>query len=404
MGSRVDNRWALWGVLTAAVSGPAAAQLHLPAGTQAVPVLVNERRLESDAVMFTRTGRTLLPMRALFTSLGARVEWDPRERAVYAWKPDGTGVRFGVGEHRVQSLRMAQDPFPGSWGQVISSHPLDTPAQVLGSRVYVPVRAASEALAADVRWTSIPPLVRVRTELVADAPPVEYRDVDRDPRFSGREREERLARELGEERMARERLERERLERDQLERDRLELERERLERDRLERERFERERFDRERFDRERREEPEDPDPILRDARPVPGDAVTRPGAVARSLRVNLSLPEAQNRGEVPMRLVVQNTGPRPVVLNFNSAQQFDFEVIQNGVVVWNWARDRAFSQVPTMVTLKPGERIAFQTVWNQVTNNGRVARRGDYTIRGYLNTVADQLRLESRQELELRR
>lgn len=356
-------------------SGAHAASTWLPSGMESVPVLINGQRLETDAVMFTRSGRSLLPMRSLFTSLGARVEWDARERAVYAWKADGSGVRFGVGEHRVQTLRMARDPFPGNWGQVIDTQPLDLPAQMMGSRIYVPLRAASEALAADVRWSSLPPTVRVVTERVADAPPVEYRDPDRDTQREARLRREEIS------------ADQERL---RQEREALREERERLQQERADRERLQLERADRERADREEQE--------------LASGIITRPALVAKSLRVSLNLPQAREQGEVPLRLVIQNTGTRPVTLNFNSGQQFDFEVIQNGAVIWNWAKDRSFPQSLSAITLKPGERIAFQTTWNQMTNTGRFARPGEYSVRGYVNAASDVLRLEGRQELELRR
>lgn len=65
---------------------------------QRVPVIVNGTTLGEDALMLKAVARTVLPMRALFTAMGTQVVWNAKERAVYAWKTDGTGVRFAVGD------------------------------------------------------------------------------------------------------------------------------------------------------------------------------------------------------------------------------------------------------------------------------------------------------------------
>jgi hypothetical protein len=65
-----------------------------PGGT--VAVYLNGGRLRSNALMLQQVGRTLLPMRTLFESLGAQVEWDASQQAVYAWNPNGQGVRLGL--------------------------------------------------------------------------------------------------------------------------------------------------------------------------------------------------------------------------------------------------------------------------------------------------------------------
>lgn len=152
----------VFGVLLLTGGGAAHAQ-------EPVPVFVNGGRLGSDARMLPHVARTVLPMRDLFQALGARVEWDPLQRAVYAWQADGMGVRLAVGDPNAQTLQMSEQPGPGNWGRVTGAYKLDAPALIVLGRVYVPVRFAAEALRADVRYAAEAPAVYVRTQQVAGA-------------------------------------------------------------------------------------------------------------------------------------------------------------------------------------------------------------------------------------------
>lgn len=162
---------AVVGLVAAAAAGAAQA-----APRYAVPVLVNGERLDSDALLLKEVNRTVVPMRSLFESLGAQVEWDGTQRAVYAWMPDGVGVRIGMNDRDAQSLAMPEQPGPGHWGRVVRSYRIDAPAMLRGERVYVPLRFAAEALKADVRYAAYEPAVHIRTQAVAgsrqEEPPV----------------------------------------------------------------------------------------------------------------------------------------------------------------------------------------------------------------------------------------
>ena len=68
--------------LGAALVAMSAAQVR----ASSIPVVVNGSPLSTDALMIQNAGRTVLPMRTLFEALGAHVEWDPTERAVYVWR------------------------------------------------------------------------------------------------------------------------------------------------------------------------------------------------------------------------------------------------------------------------------------------------------------------------------
>jgi copper amine oxidase-like protein len=128
-----------------------------------VPVYVNGNRLIQDALMLKAVGRTMLPMRDLFTSIGASVTWDGPTHRVYAWKDDGTGVMFEVDERESQALIVNGPPRPGNWGTVTETRTLEAPPMLMGRTVYIPVRAAAESLNADVRWVGGKPAVHIWT-------------------------------------------------------------------------------------------------------------------------------------------------------------------------------------------------------------------------------------------------
>jgi hypothetical protein len=158
-------------LLTGGAAREAAAQRRAPGTTATyfataravrVPVVANGERLDRDALMIREAGRTLLPMRSLFSALGAQVVWNARERAVYAWRTDGTGVRFGVGEREAQLLLM---PGPNQTATVTETRVLDAPATLIQGTLYVPVRAASELLGTEVRWDAETATVHIGTNL-----------------------------------------------------------------------------------------------------------------------------------------------------------------------------------------------------------------------------------------------
>jgi hypothetical protein len=144
-----------------------AAAACAPARAQPIPVYVNGERLAAEARLVPGVGRTVLPMRVLFESLGAQVAWDAQERAAYAWTDHGRGVRIAVGSRQAELLEMSPTPAPGDWGRVTSTYPLDTPAQILNGRTYIPLRFASEALEGEVRYLAAEPAIHISTERVA---------------------------------------------------------------------------------------------------------------------------------------------------------------------------------------------------------------------------------------------
>ncbi|MBT2687100.1 copper amine oxidase N-terminal domain-containing protein [Bacillus sp. ISL-47] len=111
-----------------------------------------------------KDGRTLLPMRTLFESLGAEVNWNGAKKLVTA---KGNGITVSL---------VINSPKAKINNKEIS---LDVPAKIIDSKTMVPVRFASEALGANVNWDPVLSVVNIQTadkmiivRVVKDAKPL----------------------------------------------------------------------------------------------------------------------------------------------------------------------------------------------------------------------------------------
>lgn len=105
-----------------------------------VYILCNNQRIMSDQPAVIQDGRTLVPMRAIFEALGAEVNWDEDTQTVEG-KKDGKSVSLKISENTMN--------VDGE------SKKLDVPAQIIGGRTVVPVRAISEAFDCSVKWNGL---------------------------------------------------------------------------------------------------------------------------------------------------------------------------------------------------------------------------------------------------------
>ncbi len=86
-------------------------------------------------------GRTLVPLRAIFEALGAKVEWDGSTKTVTATR-DTDVIKLTIGDTKLYKN-----------GQV--AYELDVPAQIMGGGfTMVPVRAISESFGCKVDWAA----------------------------------------------------------------------------------------------------------------------------------------------------------------------------------------------------------------------------------------------------------
>lgn len=128
-----------------------------------VQVFVNGNKL--DVTTVTVNGRTLVPLRAIFESLGADVLWDNDTRTAHArW--DGGSLSLPIGSSQAVVN-----------GEVRS---LDVPAQLIDGRTMVPLRFVAESMGALVGWYQNTRAVTINKPAKAPVSAVVTRVVDGD--------------------------------------------------------------------------------------------------------------------------------------------------------------------------------------------------------------------------------
>lgn len=108
----------------------------------AITVMVNGTELVADVPAQIINDRTMLPMRAIFESLGAEVTWMAKDQRIFATK-DTLIITMQIGNTEL----FVSDFFDGDTSLV-----LDVVPQIADDRTLVPVRAVSEALGCRVDW------------------------------------------------------------------------------------------------------------------------------------------------------------------------------------------------------------------------------------------------------------
>lgn len=101
-----------------------------------IKLLLDGKELETDVPPVIVDNRTLVPARKIFESMGATVEWVPKERRVVI-----------TGDVKVELVIDQKEASVDG-----ESRTLDVPATLIDDRTMVPVRFVSECLACDVDW------------------------------------------------------------------------------------------------------------------------------------------------------------------------------------------------------------------------------------------------------------
>jgi len=100
-------------------------------------VFYNGKKIKFDQIPVIDNGRTLVPLRAIFETFGAKVSWDEKTKTVTATKDD-TEIKLTVDKTTAYKN-----------GNAIK---LDVPAKIINGRTLVPVRFVSDCFNANVKW------------------------------------------------------------------------------------------------------------------------------------------------------------------------------------------------------------------------------------------------------------
>lgn len=111
-----------------------------------VKILLNGTLILEQEEAYMENGRILVPMRIIFERLGADVSWDAATKTITALK-DNTTINMQIGSNLM---------YVG--GNTVT---LDTSPKIADGQTLVPIRAAAEALNAEVNWDSTTKTVNI---------------------------------------------------------------------------------------------------------------------------------------------------------------------------------------------------------------------------------------------------
>lgn len=123
-----------------------------------IKVVVNGANIDftGEQAPVIQDGRTLVPFRAVFEKMGAKVNWDDKEKLCIAQLGD-KNVNIAIDSTAVSVN-----------GKVVTNS--DVPAKIMNGRTMVPLRVLSESIGANVDWNSATKTVTVNTTASSAVP------------------------------------------------------------------------------------------------------------------------------------------------------------------------------------------------------------------------------------------
>jgi len=115
----------------------------------AAAIVLNHELVTLTDEPIIKNGSVLIPFRGLMEKIGATVSWDQKSKKVTAQAP-GKKVELTINSSTALINGVKYN--------------LNTPAQLVDGRTYIPVRFVSEALGAEVRWEHPVRLVTIQTD------------------------------------------------------------------------------------------------------------------------------------------------------------------------------------------------------------------------------------------------
>ncbi len=125
------------------------------AANDSITVLIDGVELVTPVDPQLVNNRTMLPARAIFESLGAKVTWMGEEKMVFATRGNMfITLKIGVPAMSVQTTDSSEN----------KSVPLDAVPYIYNNSTLVPARAVAEAMHAEVDWIAETRTVVITTE------------------------------------------------------------------------------------------------------------------------------------------------------------------------------------------------------------------------------------------------
>lgn len=112
-----------------------------------IKIYINGEMLECEAAPVNIDDRVLVPVRAIFEALGAEIVWNGEQRVVRASR-DGEAIMLTIDRNEM-NVGVYNSEGDAVWAESVY---LDVAARIINDYTYVPVRAVSEALRANVSW------------------------------------------------------------------------------------------------------------------------------------------------------------------------------------------------------------------------------------------------------------
>ena len=108
---------------------------------------------EPSAMIYNQ--RTMIPVRAVSESIGCMVDWD---------EATNTATVTDTKNNTVLTVTVNESTMKKTVGEEVSEIEIDTPAMISDNRIFIPVRAVSEALGVTVEWDGVTRTVFMYTD------------------------------------------------------------------------------------------------------------------------------------------------------------------------------------------------------------------------------------------------
>jgi hypothetical protein len=95
---------------------------------------------------------------------------------------------------------------------------------------------------------------------------------------------------------------------------------------------------------------------------------------------------------EIQFVLNVRNRTSSSQTISFNTAQEYNFEVLDSGTAteIWTWSLGQTFSQSTTSLTFVAGETKTFTVKWEQLDDTGQLVPTGSYEAIGGMTCTSN--------------